>query len=61
MSNDSKNKLVVDPERIKMLESALKDFHVFFSDISGRARAVEMFKHQFRKYYFVMPPAWRVG
>ena len=60
-SNPATLQLQVDPERIKTLEEALQAFHVFFSDISGGARALEMFKHQFREYYFVLPPAIRVA
>ncbi len=61
MTNGSTNNLIVDPKRIEMLEQAVEDFRAFFETSKVSSRIKMMIAHQFRKYYFVMPPMWRVG
>lgn len=59
---EAMQKLVVEAERVETLEAPIKDFHAYFDkDISNKAKAWAVFMHQFRKYYFVLPPAWRVA
>jgi len=49
-----------DLARIKMLESAVHDFHLFFATKGAWAKAKMLWRHQFRDFYFVVPPIWRV-
>lgn len=53
-------KIEPDLARIKKLESAVEDFRLFFESQGGWARTKHIFRHQFRDYYFVLAPMWRV-
>lgn len=57
------NKIKIEPdhERIEMLEQAVVDFRMFFEAEGGVKKAFKVLKHQFKSYYFVVPPGWRVG
>ncbi len=41
------------------MQQNIADIHAFFtSDAKGKAKI--LFKHQFKKNYFILPPAWRI-
>lgn len=47
-----------DHKRIEILEQAFRDFRLYFE---GNMKAKLLFQHQFRKYYFMLPPVWRIA
>ncbi|THB68658.1 MAG: hypothetical protein D6B27_02100 [Gammaproteobacteria bacterium] len=50
-----------DTKRLETLETAFKEFRLYFSEEKSSAKKWLLFKHQFRKYYFMLPPIWRVA
>lgn len=48
-----------DHKRIARMQQNIADIHTFFSsDSKGKAKI--LFLHQFKKHYFILPPAWRI-
>lgn len=51
--------LPIDHQRIAMMEKNIADIHAWFnSDGGGKAKI--LFKHQFKKHYFILPPAYKI-
>lgn len=61
MTQNYQRPLLPDYKRIELLEKSVADFRLFFETGSGAKKAAQMLKHQFRSYYFVLPPAWRIA
>lgn len=51
--------LLPDPQRIALMQQNIADIHAFFAG-NGREKAKLLFLHQFKKHYFILPPAWRI-
>ncbi|HEY9032687.1 MAG TPA: sulfotransferase domain-containing protein [Pseudomonadales bacterium] len=48
-----------DAARIAMMKRNIADIHAFFqADKKGKAGI--LLRHQFKKHYFILPPAWRI-
>ena len=55
----SNSNIQPDHKRIAMMQQNIADIHEFFTtDSKGKAKI--LFKHQFKKHYFILPPAWRI-
>lgn len=50
-----------DPNRLKMMEEPVTDYRQFYAAESPWRKAGMLLKHQFRPFYFVVPPLWRVN
>lgn len=51
--------LQADHQRIAMMKRNIADIHAFFkADKKGKTRI--LLRHQFKKHYFILPPAWRI-
>ncbi len=61
MSTDERSTPQVDPERVELLSAPYREFRALkFTRLSRLGLLWTMLKHQFRPYYFVQPPRWRV-
>lgn len=49
----------VDHHRIAMMEKNIADIHRWF-DSNGKGKAKILFKHQFKRHYFILPPAYKI-
>jgi hypothetical protein len=50
-----------DPIRIKKVSKPIADYRKFFTSKNMLYRSVKLVEHQFRSYYFVDAPPWRVN
>lgn len=50
-----------DPNRLKIMEEPVTDYRAFYAAESAWRKAAMLVKHQFRPFYFVVPPLWRVN
>lgn len=48
-----------DYQRIALMQQNIADIHAFFAG-NGREKAKLLFLHQFKRHYFILPPAWRI-
>lgn len=48
-----------DTQRIALMQQNIADIHAFFTS-NNKGKAKILFKHQFKKHYFILPPAWRI-
>lgn len=57
-----KTKIVVEPdlERIRKMESAVEEFRLFFETKGVWKKTKMLLRHQFRDFFFVSAPLWRV-
>ena len=51
--------LPVDHQRIAMMEKNIADIHSWFTS-DGKGKAKILFKHQFKKHYFILPPSYKI-
>ena len=51
--------LAPDHQRIAMMQRNIADIHAFFH-ADGKGKAKILLRHQFKKHYFILPPAWRI-
>ncbi len=49
----------VDHKRIAMMEKNIADIHAWFN-ADGKGKAKILFKHQFKKHYFILPPSYKI-
>lgn len=54
--------LTADPKRIRTLEGPYEDYHRFIDTRTGMAERIRLFvRHQFRSYYFMLPPMYKMA
>ena len=52
--------ILVEKNRITALENAIEEYRRFYQSDSAFEKAVLLFKHQLRSFYFVEAPSWRI-
>ncbi len=50
----------VEKNRVELLEGAIEDYRRFYQSDSAFEKAMLLLRHQFRSFYFVDTPIWRV-
>jgi len=54
--------LVADPKRIRTLQGPYEDYHKFIDSRTGIGERIRLFvRHQFRSYYFMLPPLYKMA